>query len=822
MKRKWLKKLVSLGLVLTMLAGLTACGENEQQTNTPGKNDPNAELAKQGVFSEQVLEMPDFGEDYSVRTLKQANDKIYALMDVYSWTEDGEYNNTMQIVSWNLDGTNAQVNELQKDLESAEEQGNQEEPNEQEASDNQEETPVEDDVAADKIVAGNENYYEYTGFSHLSMTDDMLYGMKEHYEEDYSDPQNPISKNEFYVCGWSLDGQMKWEIPVEGLQTEESYSYIQSILPAKDGNVVLMISGDKPGMMELNAEGTLSESRELPANASVLTTTSNIFANEDGTYTVIYWDEADNYSMKMATYDMASDTISESVKMPDYFSMFGYGTISAGVNNSILYSANDGVYSYNVGDEQPTQILSFTNSDLATTNMNHFLMLDETRLVGFYYDNATNKNLGSIFTKVNPEDIKDKGVLVLAGFYVDYNTKNRVVEYNKTNENYRIVIKEYQQYATMDDYMAGYTKLNNDIIAGNMPDILVVDNSVDINKYISKGLLADVSELIAKDEELSQKEFMENVFEAYKVDGKLYQAIPSFYVRSVIGKKSIVGDRDTWTMQEAQQVLAGMPEGTKLFPDQTRTGFFYTMMQYCGNDFIDVSTGKCAFDTQGFKDLLTYAKTLPAEFGDDYWNEQDWAAMEAQYRNNTTLLMECHISDARNMNRNINGYFGEEISYIGFPNESGNGSVLGADQMYAISAKSLYPDGAWDFVRYYFSDEYQKEEIYNFPIVKEIFMEKVNEAKENPYYLDENGEKVEYEDTFYMNGEEIPIPNMSQKQADEFVSFIESVNQKVYSNTEIQNIVQEEAEAFFSGQKSVDEVAALIQNRVQLYVNENM
>ena len=37
---------------------------------------------------------------------------------------------------------------------------------------------------------------------------------------------------------------------------------------------------------------------------------------------------------------------------------------------------------------------------------------------------------------------------------------------------------------------------------------------------------------------------------------------------------------------------------------------------------------------------------------------------------------------------------------------------------------------------------------------------------------------------------------------------------------EISKIINEEAEAFFKGQKSVDEVAGIIQNRVNNYVGE--
>ena len=103
-----------------------------------------------------------------------------------------------------------------------------------------------------------------------------------------------------------------------------------------------------------------------------------------------------------------------------------------------------------------------------------------------------------------------------------------------------------------------------------------------------------------------------------------------------------------------------------------------------------------------------------------------------------------------------------------------------------------------------------------------VFMEQVSDGMENPYYIDENGEKQEYEDTIYLNGEDIVIPNLSQEQADEFVSFVESVSKRSYYNEDVMNIIMEESDAFFQGQKSAQDVAAIIQSRVQIFVNENM
>ncbi len=106
-------------------------------------------------------------------------------------------------------------------------------------------------------------------------------------------------------------------------------------------------------------------------------------------------------------------------------------------------------------------------------------------------------------------------------------------------------------------------------------------------------------------------------------------------------------------------------------------------------------------------------------------------------------------------------------------------------------------------------------------VKKDVFLEKAQEALERPYYLDENGEKQEYDETFYLNGEEIPLPPMTQEQIDQVVAFVQTVNKSVYTNEAVLNIIKEEMDAFYSGQKSAQDVAKIIQSRAQVYVDEN-
>ena len=80
---------------------------------------------------------------------------------------------------------------------------------------------------------------------------------------------------------------------------------------------------------------------------------------------------------------------------------------------------------------------------------------------------------------------------------------------------------------------------------------------------------------------------------------------------------------------------------------------------------------------------------------------------------------------------------------------------------------------------------------------------------------------MEYDDTMYINGEEIIIQPLSQAQLDQLIQFGESVNTPYYYNMDVMNIINEEMGSFYSGQKTARDAAAIIQSRAQLYVDEN-
>ena len=61
---------------------------------------------------------------------------------------------------------------------------------------------------------------------------------------------------------------------------------------------------------------------------------------------------------------------------------------------------------------------------------------------------------------------------------------------------------------------------------------------------------------------------------------------------------------------------------------------------------------------------------------------------------------------------------------------------------------------------------------------------------------------------------------MTQEQADELMQIINSTHKISRYDENISGIIGEEVEAYFAGQRSVQDTANMIQSRVKLYVNE--
>ena len=102
--------------------------------------------------------------------------------------------------------------------------------------------------------------------------------------------------------------------------------------------------------------------------------------------------------------------------------------------------------------------------------------------------------------------------------WIDSNVKKAIIDFNKTNEKYRITVKEYGE--NVEDYQTALTQFNADLTTSNCPDIISLSN-VDFHMYVSKGILEDLYPYMEKSG-IHKEDYLENIMKAYEEDGKLY------------------------------------------------------------------------------------------------------------------------------------------------------------------------------------------------------------------------------------------------------------------------------------------------------------
>ena len=509
-------------------------------------------------------------------------------------------------------------------------------------------------------------------------------------------------------------------------------------------------------------------------------------------------------------------------------------------------TSEDGIYGYNPGDNAPTELCSYTNSDLDMTsgNASSPIFLDDGRILLCFYDYESSQNDVLVLSKVDPSMVKEKYIITVGGRYIDYQIKRALLKFNRTSDEYKVVFKDYSKYDNeSNNYNGAYEALDKDILSKNdAPDIIFVESyGMDYKSYISKGVFANLEKFMEADESFNKDDYLANVFEASKINGHLYTIVPTVSFMTLAGKKSIFGDRTHWTMKEFLEMHRSLGEGEQMLSEATRDGYGSIMLMIAENEFID-ENGNCSFDNDNFKDILAYIKDLPADYqayqdkleDNNYWNEQ-----QLSYSKGTTKLYTAYISNF-DMIPELENYMGEEVALIGFPtaSEDASGVIIQPNAELAVNANSKVTAGCWEVLKYLLSDEYQNQfsgdrsgnsgsyggDSYTFPIKKSIVEKKMKNDLLPRYYTeyDENGNETQVEQPRYtwIGDTKVEKRKSTEEDVARLYEMVNSANFFARENKDVNEIILSEAEPYFDNQKSVDEVVGIINSRVRLYVSQ--
>lgn len=554
----------------------------------------------------------------------------------------------------------------------------------------------------------------------------------------------------------------------------------------------------------------------------------------DGTVGMSVWSEEGGQVLR--TIDKAAKGWGAEYPLPP-----NGGNIYTGSQKYIFYYDNgDSLYGFNKETKAGEKILSWSAANINKDELMFFTFLEDGRIVAMTRSWGMNGNDMTmelaILTETDASVLKDKVTLTYATQYLGYEERNKIIDFNKSSDKYRIEIKDYSEFNTAEDYKAGLTKLNTEIAAGNVPDILNV-SGLPIQQYGAKGLLEDLWPYIDNDPDLGRDAIMENVFKAAEQDGKLYQVFSTFSIQTVVGATKVVGDRMSWTLDDLQAALATMPEGCTIFGEgDTKAGMLSNVLAQNMDAFVDWSTGQCSFDSEDFISLLEFCNSFPLEYD---WNNVDWEEYEddnTRVMNGKQMLLNAYLYDLGDSLQMYEVVFNGDYSFIGFPQEDGSvGSSFSLGNGIAMSSTCKDKEGAWSFMREYLMPQYANvdEEYmiggYNLSTNKADFEKMVEMAMKKEYQLDENGNQVLDENgqpievpkyTYGFNDLTVDVYATTQEQYDQFMALYNAIDSISTYDENIYNIVNEVAGGYFNGDKTVQDTAKQIQDRVTLYVNE--
>ena len=657
-----------------------------------------------------------------------------------------------------------------------------------------------------------ENTYAswYDGPDDLTTTDDEYYNYTQY-------------ENAYYIRALDKDGNELSTAKIElGDDADSAGLYTYSIIVDENDNV--FIPGDA-GVYIIALDGTVTATIPNGDGGYI----DSLVRLGDGRVAATMWGEE---GMQLRPIDVESKTFGEALTLPTG----AYSLTAGGGDYDVYYTNGVNFYGYKFDTKENVKLFNWINCDINGDNASSIQVRGDGSIITVIndYDNVNGTYTVTLATisLVPYDSVPHKEEITLATQYLGWEVRDQIVSFNRKNDNYRIVVKDYSEFNTEDDYSAGQTKLTTELLAGNVPDIIDL-NGMPYNQLASKGLLADLYPFIDADSEFGREDFFPNVLAALEVNGGLYSTVSSFGLITVIGAASVVGEEPGWTYDEFNAALASMPEGCEAFDVYTtRDDILRTCLSLDMKDFVNWSTGECNFDSEEFAELLAFAAQFPESF--DYENYEYTAEDDTQTRiaEGRQMLMQGSIYSIESVFYN-DSYFGGDATYIGYPTADGTpGNLISIDSGYAISAKSEHQDVAWEFLRQFFTEKYQMDEAnaYSIPSNISAYNERIKKAMTPEYEKDANGNYKLDED-----GNKIPLARMSfgtangvidfyaltQEQADELYSVITSTTALYdFSSDAIFDIVKEQSQAYFSGQKTAEDVAKLVQSKANIYVNE--
>ncbi len=589
-------------------------------------------------------------------------------------------------------------------------------------------------------------------------------------------------------CRWYLDRN-------EDFYCLRKVSYVYSDMEMKNGH-----RGDA-SITKIHSSGEILYETPLPADLDI----DGICQTESGRVYVQLLDETDD-SRTLRELDPATGKL-----LPDFQAEFPYeiqvflgsaGNAPAVTGSGLDCSREIMKINPNNGSLEP--LLYFTGTSYGwhdESTLQDFQALEDGSIQLLWTDF---NGFDCFLERIRMEKVEKIPIVCRGIFYNDSWLGERVSWFNQENSTYHVVLEDCGTGNDIEDF-ARLTSIQ--IGAGKGPDILCGEFIEDyIGGMLDNGALEELTPYLEASG-IREEDYFSPALSTWQQGEQIYGVNCRLFLQYYLMDADVLGSLETPDIETLVDALLsqdkdgvwqkGMDSGQVLNWFLEGTDSLWGMVDW-GNDG-NGSSGSCNFNTPLFGKLLEAA----LRYGDNGRKNPEDSICE--YVDLWSLLKYKGHAEREAAGKVLCGTLFDD----------GFHAVSRSTYTMAVNANSSHKDGAWEFIHFLLKEETQAawSDMFIQPAHRNSFEEWLQERiiyKLATKHM-EDGVLL----TPYYYGTDIS----EEKQA-EYRQAVEDARPLPLRTRPILTIIQEEAENYFNGSKSAEEVSKIVNNRVQLYLNE--
>ena len=477
----------------------------------------------------------------------------------------------------------------------------------------------------------------------------------------------------------------------------------------------------------------------------------------DGAYVVLYEDYV------ISKIDPVSSDVNKQVDLSATYLLENY------CDKELLYATDDMVvfFDSNTNADDAANLIKLTR---ASSNPN----AGKKILSAAYMDEIGPEE----FSAVNEFNRKsDK-------YFIELNNKYYGIEkgyYDKDGWEYAEVISSETNAVDI---------LKADIREGKGPDVLLY--GTDAAQLNSTEYLIDLTGRINSEKSLKNGDYMDFVTMPNGRDGKHYRLDYGFRSAVCLVNNSLIDDKTKGlTFDQYDRIIEEKNEGRSILEE----GDILLMDTLVKNAdcFTYGKDGKFKLENEVFRGMSDYIASIP----DDVEYDQDYESYSRKLQFLQDFTFETYVYTFEHTN------LFKDFSIVGLPSADGHPEVVRGRGI-GITGCCPLQDAAWEFAMTLMSPDIQG--------CKQRSHDPVLKSAQKTAFKEYINNKNNFRDPLYA-----PIPD---GVVDYYIEQISDAVVVPDIDSEVLVIMNEEMPAYFEGQKSLDEVCAIIENRVNLMLSE--